>query len=220
MEQYTFGSLVERAKRKLRDNEYSDADLLDFLQDAQNEVLGADKYSFLERRYTTNALTGGELDTPIDLQSIIEVVIDRDGGSPRKLEYKDPESFLARKGTADNYGTYTKFGHHILWGVAPIEREMDATKKQSHYNITIYYLARPFPELTALDEPVIPHEYSEILVLMALARAERARDNFDYAQIYENKADDLTVNMRLRYGLRNNGMGNKAKLPLNIRQRG
>jgi hypothetical protein len=64
------------------------------------------------------------------------------------------------------------------------------------------------------DKPVIPYEYGEALLLGALARAEQLRDNFDYAQIYENKKEELITNMKERYCPRQQEGENRAKLPV------
>ena len=87
------------------------------------------------------------------------------------------------------------------------------------YEVTLYYLAKPLPLSESTDIPVIPYEFGEILVMGALARAERLRDNFDYAAIYENKYDELVTNMKLRYCPRQLTGENRAKLPVAERLR-
>jgi hypothetical protein len=55
----------------------------------------------------------------------------------------------------------------------------------------------------------------EALILGALARAEQVRDNFDFAQIYENKQDQILTNMKVRCSTGNLTAENRARLPLN-----
>ena len=69
------------------------------------------------------------------------------------------------------------------------------------------------------DKPLIPYEFGEILVLGALARCERRRDNFDYAGVYEAKMDELVTNMKLRYCPRQLANENRAKLPVIVKTR-
>jgi hypothetical protein len=71
----------------------------------------------------------------------------------------------------------------------------------------------------ATDKPVIPAEYGEALVLRALARCEQIRDNYDFAAIYENKADEILVNMNERYCPRQQQEANRAKMPITLRAR-
>ena len=62
------------------------------------------------------------------------------------------------------------------------------------------------------DKPILPDEFEEALVLGALSRAERERDNFDYAQIYKNQQDELLTNLKLRYGPGQLNMANRSSL--------
>ena len=92
--------------------------------------------------------------------------------------------------------------------------ETDDDGDEKFYRIMLYYLAKPLPLVNSEDVPIIPYEFGEILVMGALARAERLRDNFDYAAIYENKYDELVTNMKLRYCPRQISNENRAKLPV------
>ena len=95
-----------------------------------------------------------------------------------------------------------------------IEDVKDDDGEEMFYTLDLYYLAKPKKLVNGNDRPVIPYEYGEALVLLAQARAEQLRDNFDYAQIYENKADDLITSMKERYCPRQQEGGNRAKLPV------
>ena len=81
------------------------------------------------------------------------------------------------------------------------------------FKITHLYLIEPKPLVDDKDKSPIPDQYIEALILGALYRAEQQRDNFDYAQIYQNQQDQILTNMKLRYGPGNLGVANRAKLP-------
>lgn len=213
MQNYTLSGLVSAVKAKLRDADYSDEDIKSFLNMAQYEVLGADKYKFLERKYTFQAVEGGEIDTPKNLQTIIRVVADTPHGRTL-INYLSPAEFQELPAGATE-ATWTEYGKHLMYHLSPLERTEEA-EAQKFYNIHVYYLAKPTEMVENTDVPTIPQEFQEILILGAMARAEQARDNFDFAQIYENKYYELLTNMTLRYGLRNQGMGNVSRVPVRI----
>ena len=132
------------------------------------------------------------------------------------LKYMPAQDFLAmdKKSGVKNY-YYTVFSGQILYNLPEIGDNED----DDYYEVTLYYLAKPLPLSESTDIPVIPYEFGEILVMGALARAERLRDNFDYAAIYENKYDELVTNMKLRYCPRQLTGENRAKLPVAERLR-
>ena len=115
--------------------------------------------------------------------------------------------------------TYTIFGNQLFYALPDVSDDEDADGDEKFYTLDLYYLAKPKMLVNPTDKPVIPYEYGEALVLLAQARAEQLRDNFDYAQIYENKADDLITSMKERYCPRQLEGENRAKLPVFLKTR-
>lgn len=217
MKNYTFAQLVDRVKTRLKDAEYSEEDIKEFINDAYFEVLGEDRYTFNEKIYKATSTGSSELYVPSDYASLIHfTATDKNGRTT--LKYKAPRDYFdSPKDSANNYYCYTVFGEHLIYSLPTISEEM--VTDEDFYALNLYYLAKPLLLLNDNDKPVIPREYSEIVVLGALARAEQLRDNFDYAQIYENKKEDLVINMKQRYCPRQMDCGNRAKLPLSIKNR-
>ena len=112
----------------------------------------------------------------------------------------------------------TCFGGKVVFKLPEPDKEADGDFT-SNYTMRMYYLAKPKPLVKMTDKFIFPAEYGEILVLGALARAERLRDNFDYAAIYMNDFYDQITNMKQRLSARQLDAGNRAKLPVRINAR-
>ena len=74
MDNYTFGNLVRRVKTRLNDEEFSDDIIKDFINEAQFEILGEEKHTFLEKVDEIDVSPSEtELDLPRDYQSTFMV---------------------------------------------------------------------------------------------------------------------------------------------------
>ena len=213
---YNLASLVDRVRARLKDADFSTDDITQFINDAYFEVLGETHYNFTERKYEATAVEGGELTLPCDFQTLIHFTAS-DSHGLRPMIYKPAREFFdVQGGSHENSFNYTVFSNKLLFDLPKIESNADS----DYYNLSVYYLAKPLKMAGDDARPLIPAEYAEILVLSALARCERLRDNFDYAQIYENKCDDLIINMKERYCPRQMDEGNRSRLPLSFRSTG
>lgn len=214
---YNLSGLTERIKARLKDAEYSDADIQQFINDAYFEILGDTAYQFLEKIYRATTQEGGPLLLPPDYQTLIHLTAKLDK-TKQALRYIPSRQFFdsGRDASIKNY-TYTIFGNQLFYGLPDVsDDDIDGEK---FYTLDLYYLAKPKMLVQPTDKPVIPYEYGEALVLLAQARAEQLRDNFDYAQIYENKADELITSMKERYCPRQQEGANRAKLPVYLKTR-
>lgn len=216
---YNLSGLVNRLKVRLDDEEYPDTTLTQFLNDALFDALGEAHYQFLEKIYKATTQQPGVLPLPRDYQSLITMTakIDKNVWPFKYMDYKDFLNMDKENGVK-NY-RFTVFGGQLLYNVPNIEDEVDEDGDERFYEISLYYLAKPLPLVNDNDVPIIPYEFGELLVMGALARAERLRDNFDYAAIYENKYDELVTNMKLRYCPRQASYDNRAHLPVAERLR-
>lgn len=215
LENYTFSNLVKRVKTRLNDEEFSDDVIKEFLNEAQFEILGEDKHTFLEKVDELDvSLSETELDLPRDYQSTFMIfIVDKDVNK-RQLDYVPYEDFFNSKLP----NKYTIFGNKVLYKL--VDNSDNSKCWKNRLTIQHLYLAKPTEMIEDDDEPVLPYEYSEALIYLALSRAERLRDNFDYAQIYENKAEALITNLKTRYGMRQMKLKSRARLPLNLRYGG
>jgi hypothetical protein len=211
---YNLSGLTDRIKARLKDAQYSDTDIQQFINDAYFDILGDTAYQFLEKAYRASAQDGGPMFLPPDYQTLIHLTATKDHNK-HALRYIPSRQFFdtGKNASVKNY-TYTIFGNQLYYSLPDIEGELDEEGDEKFYTLDLYYLARPKMLVQPTDKPVIPYEYGEALLLGALARAEQLRDNFDYAQIYENKKEELITNMKERYCPRQQEGENRAKLPV------
>lgn len=216
---YNLSGLINRIKVRLDDEEYSDDTITQFLNDALFDALGEAHYQFLERTYVATTQAPGVVPLPRGYQTAITMTA-KIGNNVWPFRYMDYKEFLNmdRENGAKNY-RFTVFGGKLLYNVPDVSAEIDEDGDDKFYELILYYLAKPLPLSQPTDVPVIPYEFGEVLVMGALARAERLRDNFDYAAIYENKYDELVTNMKLRYCPRQASYENRATLPVAERLR-
>lgn len=210
---YNLSGLISRIKVRLDDEEYPDDTITQFLNDAQFDALGEAHYQFLERVFRQYADDSGAVMLPCDYQTLIGLTV-KNNKNVTALRYMPDKEFFAmdrKDGRKDYY--FTVFSGQIFYSLP------DISDSDDYYELTLYYLAKPTALSSGTDVPVIPAEFGEILVMGALARAERLRDNFDYAAIYENKYDELVTNMKLRYCPRQLEGENRARLPIAERLR-
>jgi hypothetical protein len=211
---YNLSGLTDRIKARLKDAQYSDTDIQQFINDAYFDILGDTAYQFLEKAYRASTQDGGPMFLPPDYQTLIHLTATKDHNK-HALRYIPSRQFFdtGKDASVKNY-TYTIFGNQLYYSLPDIEGELDEEGDEKFYTLDLYYLARPKMLVQPTDKPVIPYEYGEALLLGALARAEQLRDNFDYAQIYENKKEELITNMKERYCPRQQEGENRAKLPV------
>lgn len=216
---YNLSGLINRIKVRLDDEEYPETTITEFLNDALFDALGEAHYQFLEKVYKAATQAPGVLPLPRDYQTIITMTAKIDKNI-WPFEYMDYKDFLAldKDNGAKNY-RFTVFGGNLLYTVPDVTDSEYEDGEERFYDLTVYYLAKPLPLVNNTDVPIIPYEFGEVLVMGALARAERLRDNFDYAEIYANKYDELVTNMKLRYCPRQASNENRAHLPVAERLR-
>lgn len=203
---YTLENLIEVLRKRLQDEEF-DSDLLTiFLNESMNEILGEDKYPFMQRidNYTADAC--GEINLPPAYAGTFYIYARKDNEPRQELVYIEPELFF--RDTRKHTFVYTTFANTLFY------RLREDTDNEG-FDITHLYLENPMPLKKNTDRPPIPPQFMEGLVLGALARAEQMRDNFDFAQIYENKQDQILTNMKVRLSNGNLTAENRARLPLN-----
>lgn len=211
---YNLSGLTDRIKARLKDAQYSDTDIQQFINDAYFEILGDTHYQFLEKKWRTTTQFSGVVPLPCDYQTLIHFTA-KSSKTKQPLTYISSGEYFDhdKHGSLNNY-KFTVYGNEVLYSVPNIEDETDEDGDEDFYTLSLYYLAKPKMLVQPTDVPVIPYEYGEAIVLGALARAEQLRDNFDYAQIYENKKEDLVLSMKERYCPRQLEGDNRAQLPV------
>lgn len=192
MKNYDCRFLVEEVKKRINDQEYLDSTILSFLNDAQLEILGEERYPFLEKIHTYDSIGEGEMALPLDYQSTFQVLLDG-----RALEYVPFEQFNKQSTS----GQYTIYGNSRIFF-----RSFSEFPAQLEH----LYLAKPYI-MDLDDEPLIPYEFMEVLIFGVLWRVEENRDNFDFATIYRQHQDELILSMKKRYLMRQQSARNRAR---------
>lgn len=204
---YTLAGLIKILRKRLQDEDFDKESLTIFLNQSQSEILGEDKYPFMERIDEYTDSQSGEISLLPGYSGTLFIFARRDGGQRIALEYVSPEEFFDK--TAEHTFVYTKYANTLFYHL----HNKSDTESDNKYKITHLYLANPLPLIKDTDKSAIPPQYTEALLLGALARAEQQRDNFDYAQIYQNQQDAILTNMKLRFGPGNLSVENRAKIP-------
>ena len=201
---YTLENLISILRKRLQDEEFDKGILTTFLNESLNEILGEDKYPFMQRIDGYTGFEEGEISLPPFYAGTFFIYANKDGQPRHEVKYIAPERFF--NDTEKRHMVYTIFANTMFY------RLLDESEGGG-YNITHLYLTNPLPLVKDTDHTPIPPQYMEALVLGAMARAEQLRDNFDYAQIYKNEQDQILTNMKLRYGPGNLTAENTATLP-------
>lgn len=203
---YTLEALKNILRKRLQDEEFDGDTLTMFLNQSLNEILGEDKYPFMQRIDEYVADASGEINLPIGYGGTFYLYAKRPHQEREELTFISPEEFFDK--TKSHFMVYTTYANTLFYRL-----RKDNECPYEDYEITHLYLENPRPLVNDGDITPIPPQYIEALILGALYRAEQLRDNFDYAQIYQNQQDQILTNMKLRYGPGNLTAQNTAKLP-------
>lgn len=201
---YTLEKLKDVLRKRLQDEEFNGDLLTQFLNDSLNEILGEDKYPFMQRidRYVGDAK--GEINLPIGYAGTFHIFANKNKQPRDELRFISPEEYF--ENTKRHTMVWTTYANTLFYRAY-------ADPEDEGFNITHLYLINPLPLVEDDDITPIPDQYIEALVLGALARAEEVRDNFDYSQLYRNQQDQLLTNMKLRFGPGNLTALNTARVP-------
>ena len=193
---YQLSDLQSEIQRRLNDTSFSTAEITDYLNDAQREIVSRHTWPFMEK-VVDGALTVGEC--TYDQQTDHDVTMDSflidpdDETQAFSLTYLGHDEFFARypnpsAETNNQPMVWTSFAGDITFN-CPADNT---------YTFRQRYYKTPTALSSSTDVPSIPERYKEVLVRGALARAEERRDNFDFAAIHRNEFENLVEDMALR----------------------
>ena len=206
---YTLETLKDILRKRLQDEEFDGDTLTIFLNQSLNEILGEDKYPFMQRIDEYTAEPAGEINLPMCYGGTFYLYAKKAKQPREELTFISPEEFFDKTNTRQM--VYTTFANTLFYKLRIGPHGEDCACDD--YTIMHLYLENPLPLKNDSDHTPIPPQYIEALILGALYRAEQLRDNFDYAQIYQNQQDQILTNMKLRYGPGNLTAQNTAKVP-------
>lgn len=204
----TLENLIAILRRRLKDQEFDEDSLTEYLNNSQTEIMTETKWPFLEMIDVYDADETGTINLPWNYEATINIFA-KSNHFTRPLKYIKFEDFFS-SASAGRFWVYCVFGRELYYRLPEIQ-ENDPDYGEL-YRIKHFYIARPKKLIKPSDKPTLPDEFEEVLVLGALARAERERDNFDYAQIFMNQRDELLTNLKLRYGTGQLNMANRANV--------
>lgn len=205
---YTLENLKDILRKRLQDEEFDGDTLTMFLNESLNEILGEDKYPFMQRIDEYIAEPSGEINLPLGYGGTFYLYAKKPKQPREELRFISPEDFF--KKPKDAAMVYTTFANTLFY---KLRKAHDDDCVCQDYKIIHLYLENPRPLVKDKDITPIPPQYIEALILGAMYRAEQLRDNFDYAQIYQNQQEQILTNMKLRYGPGNLTAQNRARLP-------
>lgn len=204
---YTLENLKDILRKRLQDEEFDGDTLTLFLNQAQDEILGEDKYPFMQRIDTYTADMSGEISLPFGYAGTFQLFAKKPHQPRKPLKFISPKEFFTN--TKNHTMVYTTYANTLFYRIYKSGEDNGC----DDFEIMHLYLINPLPLKKDTDHSPIPPQYMEALILGALYRAEQLRDNFDYAQIYQNQQDQILTNMKLRTGPGNLSAENQAKLP-------
>ncbi|QHC73781.1 hypothetical protein [Rathayibacter sp. VKM Ac-2805] len=207
MADYNVSSLIDKVIARAKDTSFSRDLVRGYLQDTQDEVLNRHRFPFTEARLvetlyadsTTFAYDSGH-------QEILQLVLSSadQAASLSHPQFIEPTEFFERNPVPDTNpagrpSTYTDYGGELYW-----DRPLD-----TDYTIWLRYRVAA-PRLSDDSAPLIPEEFSNLLVEGGLAGVERYRENFDVAALHDRRVEDLAEDMLQRYGLRQLRVGKSS----------
>ena len=202
--EYTLENLKNILRKRLQDEDFDGDTLTIFLNESLNEILGEDKYPFMQRIDKYVADSHGEVMLPPSYAGTFYIYAKQDKEPREELKYIEPELYF--ENTKQHTFVYTVFANTLFYR---LRKDQD----DEGFDVTHLYLVNPMPLVNNTDIPPIPPQYMEALILGAMARAEEIRDNYDYAQIFRNQQEKILTNMKVRLAPGNLTAKNRARLP-------
>ena len=201
---YQLSTLVSRVQTKLDDSSFDTATIIQFINDAQNELFNNSKLRFTETSTTYTLAQGvAEITNGSGLPTNFHMPIDLRISSPYnmagKLTYLPHDVFfeLYPDETDDPNGIpseWTEYGGSIYVSPKP---------NSGSIIVTLRYVKKPTELSADADVPTLPSEWSELLVLMAYCRCLDFNDEEDKAAyVRANQVEPMLFDLKRRHGLR------------------
>lgn len=200
---YTFGDLKTKLATQIGDPNVDTTITGDALVDAEQEIFN--KYDLtLNSDTQTNTVAAGTNTNlsalPTNLQRIRNINITAPIGFARSLKkyYVTPEEFDAQ---------YTAFEQTVVSSPEHWTYYDDRTLKFGHLTDQVYTLLIRYTKYVPImsadaDVPTVPQPFRELLTLGAKIRIYEEKEDFDYAQQFQNRYADLLQDFITRYSNR------------------
>lgn len=199
---YTVSGLTTRVQQRVRDTGYSSSEILTYLNDTQRDIFNEYRLPFMEtsQDYTlatsTSDITNGS-GLPSNYVQAINLYL-TSSGYEKKLPFKDirevDEYYPDPDDTTKHPANVPEFWYYYAETIRVYPKPL------STYTVTLRYYKEPTALSADADVPEVPSEFEEIMVLGAAYRVLQVKDNYDQAEILQNKYDEILQKMVVRYG--------------------
>lgn len=200
MANYSTSAAINDILSRSKEPGFPREEVLSYLQNTQDEVLGRWRFKFSEARETkTLEAAHTSLELPEGSQQVVQLVLSHaDMAMPTVMTYLPNVDFFERYPSPESEGAGEPFYYTDYAGTLYFERPAN-----KGYTVGIRYIKASHRLTDSVDSvPQIPEEFREILLRGGLAGIEEYRENFDLAAIHQRRIELLSEDMLGRYGLR------------------
>lgn len=193
---YNLGSLVNKVKSRLSDQNFSTEQIMDFLNDEQREIFNYYDLPF-NRTTIQHTITQGNnlvaLPTGHQKTKGLRIIAPQNDDKDLSRYYLPWARF--KQYFRQEPGFYSE--SDLVWWTIYNDNIEFANNADKTYTLEQDYLIRPIEMTEDNDVPELPEEFQEILVLGALVRSLEVNDDNDIAQ-YQQGKKNLLVQAMLR----------------------
>jgi len=198
---YTTGAITTKVQQRIRDTGYSNTEIRNYINDAQNDVFNEYRLPFTQT-VQTYTLTSGVSDItngtglPANYVQALNLTL-TSAGRETVLPYVDIRVIDDQYPDPDDT-TVNPTGPPAMWYFYGNDVKVYPVPNDA-YTVSLQYYKKP-TELTADGSvPEIPSEFEELLVVGASYRVLQVKDNYDQAAILQNKYDEILQKLVMKY---------------------
>jgi hypothetical protein len=214
---YTLGGLVSRVQNRVRDTSFAYAQIQQYLNDTLNDIVNTYRLptALTNQVYVLTVddsdITSGD-GLPDDFSQVLDLTLTTSGYekvipflsvNDIDRQYPDPDDGTVNPSGSPLYAYFT--GNTLR-----VYPEPDVA-----YTVRLRYYTKATELVADGDEPFLPSEFSEALVLGAAYRVMQVKDNYDQAAILENKYNELVQQLVVKQSQRH--VGTSARMRINRR---
>lgn len=200
---YTLGDITTKVQQRIRDNAFSTGEITNYLNDTLNDIYNEYRLPFMQD--TADYLTTAEdpdITSGVGLPAFFSQAINLTAlgsGYAGVIPYIDydvldemyPNPIDTGIQPAGRPQYWYMYGQEIFLFPVP----------DAGYGLRLRYYKHPAMLSSPADEPALPDEFEEILILGASYRIMQVKDNYDQAAVLENKYDELLQKLVVRYSV-------------------
>ena len=185
---------------KLDDEEYDPSVIDNFINDTQRDIFSEYELSFMEKIYSGTIPTGVTMfNLPNDVSVVQSQVVTNPGGKQMDIgdNYMPFREFNKRYPTPANNAA----GPVRYW-TSYAGKMILSQPTDGEYTMDIFYIKKPVYLSGDNDQPDIPEEFEELLVLGGFARVQDREGDTDLSLVTEQKYNRKLQQLVNRYGFR------------------